>query len=40
MPEQLDLARALDYVSELGREEIALREKMLLDYATERLSGI
>jgi cysteine desulfurase/selenocysteine lyase len=36
----IGLARALDYVCELGREEIALREKMLLDYATELLSGI
>ena len=36
----IGLARALDYVSELGRGEIALREKMLLDYATELLSGI
>jgi len=36
----IGLGRALDYVSELGREEIALREKMLLDYATKRLSAI
>jgi len=36
----IGLGRALDYVTELGREEISLREKMLLDYATRRLSAI
>ncbi len=36
----IGLGRALDYVSDLGREEIAIREKMLLDYATRRLSSI
>jgi cysteine desulfurase/selenocysteine lyase len=36
----IGLGRALDYVSDLGREEIAVREKMLLDYATRRLSAI
>jgi len=36
----IGLGRALDYVSDLGREEIATREKMLLDYATGRLSAI
>jgi len=36
----IGLGRALDYVTELGREEIAIREKMLLDYATKRLSSI
>ncbi|MFZ0283575.1 MAG: cysteine desulfurase [Bacteroidales bacterium] len=36
----IGLAKALDYVSSIGREEIASREKMLLDYATELLSGI
>jgi len=36
----IGLGRALDYVTELGREEIAHREKMLLDYATKRLSAI
>lgn len=36
----IGLGRALDYVSGLGREEIAVREKMLLDYATRRLSAI
>jgi cysteine desulfurase/selenocysteine lyase len=36
----IGLARALDYVTDLGREEIAAREKMLLDYATKRLLGI
>lgn len=36
----IGLARALDYVNDTGREEIAAREKMLLDYATQRLSAI
>jgi len=36
----IGLGRALDYVTELGREEIAIRERMLLDYATKRLSAI
>jgi cysteine desulfurase / selenocysteine lyase len=36
----IGLGRALDYVSDLGREEITVREKMLLDYATRRLSAI
>ena len=36
----IGLGRALDYVTELGREEIAHREKMLLVYATKRLSAI
>ncbi len=36
----IGLARALDYVTETGREDIAEREKMLLRYATERLSSI
>jgi len=36
----IGLARALDYVTETGREDIAEREKMLLRYATERLSAI
>jgi cysteine desulfurase/selenocysteine lyase len=36
----IGLGAALDYVTNLGREEIALREKMLLDYATRRLSAI
>jgi cysteine desulfurase/selenocysteine lyase len=36
----IGLARALDYVTDLGREEIAAREKMLLDYATKRLLAI
>ena len=35
----IGLARALDYVSETGRDDILIREKMLLDYATERLSA-
>jgi cysteine desulfurase/selenocysteine lyase len=34
------LAKALDYISDLGREEITVRERSLLDYATERLSAI
>jgi cysteine desulfurase/selenocysteine lyase len=36
----IGLSRALDYVTDLGREEIAAREQMLLDYATKRLLGI
>jgi cysteine desulfurase / selenocysteine lyase len=36
----IGLGTALDYVTNLGREEIALREKILLDYATRRLSSI
>jgi cysteine desulfurase/selenocysteine lyase len=36
----IGLGRALDYVSDLGREEIAIREKMLLEHATRRLSAI
>jgi cysteine desulfurase/selenocysteine lyase len=36
----IGLGRALDYVTEMGREDISLREKMLLDYATRRLSAI
>lgn len=36
----IGLARAIDYVTDTGREEIASREKMLLDYATGRLSEI
>ncbi len=36
----IGMGRALDYVAELGREDIFRREKMLLDYATEKLSAI
>lgn len=36
----IGLGSALDYVLETGRVEIAAREKMLLDYATGRLSEI
>jgi len=36
----IGLAKALDYVASTGREEIAWRESILLDYATELLSGI
>jgi cysteine desulfurase/selenocysteine lyase len=39
-PAAIGLAKALDYVSELGRDDIALRESELLSYATERLEGI
>jgi cysteine desulfurase / selenocysteine lyase len=39
-PAAIGLGRALDYVSELGREEIRLREEELLRYATEKLSAI
>ena len=34
----IGLGKALDYIMETGREDIAEREKMLLDYATNRLS--
>lgn len=34
------MARAFDYLNELGRSEIAAREKSLLNYATEKLSAI
>jgi len=30
----IGLARALDYITDVGRKEIAAREQMLLDYAT------
>jgi len=36
----IGLGRALDYVSGIGRNEIASREKQLLDYANNRLSVI
>jgi cysteine desulfurase/selenocysteine lyase len=36
----IGLAAALDYVLEIGRENIAIREKELLAFATERLSAI
>jgi cysteine desulfurase/selenocysteine lyase len=36
----IGMASALDYVLNTGREDIATREKELLYYATERLSGI
>jgi cysteine desulfurase/selenocysteine lyase len=36
----IGLGKALDYVTETGREEIKAREKMLLDYANARLSEI
>ncbi len=39
-PGAIGLASALDYISNIGRENIALRENELLHYATERLSGI
>jgi cysteine desulfurase/selenocysteine lyase len=39
-PAAIGLARALDYVLSIGREDIALREKELLSYATVRLTGI
>ena len=35
----IGLGKALDYVSELGRDEIAERERKLLSYATDMLSG-
>lgn len=36
----IGMARALDYVTETGREEIAEREKSLLEYATSRLKSV
>jgi cysteine desulfurase / selenocysteine lyase len=36
----IGMARALEYVDNIGRDEIASREKDMLNYATERLSGI
>jgi cysteine desulfurase/selenocysteine lyase len=36
----IGLSAALDYVLSIGREDIAIREKELLFYATERLSAI
>jgi cysteine desulfurase/selenocysteine lyase len=39
-PAAVGLASALDYVSGIGRENIASREKELLLYATSRLSAI
>ena len=39
-PAAVGLASALDYVSGIGRENIASREKELLSYATSRLSAI
>jgi cysteine desulfurase/selenocysteine lyase len=39
-PAAVGLATALDYVSGIGRENIASREKELLSYANERLSVI
>ena len=39
-PGAIGLAAALDYVNSIGRDNIALREKELLLYATEKLSAI
>jgi cysteine desulfurase/selenocysteine lyase len=39
-PAAIGLASALDYVTSTGREDIAVRENKLLNYATERLTGI
>lgn len=39
-PAAIGLARALDYVSDIGRKNIASRENELLSYITERLSTI
>jgi cysteine desulfurase/selenocysteine lyase len=39
-PGAIGLARALDYVLDTGREDIAIREQQLLSYAGERLSEI
>jgi len=39
-PGAIGLAAALDYVNKTGRENIAQREKELLEYATEKLSAV
>jgi cysteine desulfurase/selenocysteine lyase len=39
-PGAIGLASALEYVTSIGREDIATREKELLSYATEQLLGI
>jgi len=39
-PGAIGLAAALDYVTAIGRENISLREKELLQYATEKMSAI
>ncbi|MGQ9620858.1 MAG: aminotransferase class V-fold PLP-dependent enzyme [Bacteroidales bacterium] len=39
-PGAIGLARAMDYLLELGIENITAREKMLLKYCTEKLSSI
>ena len=39
-PAAIGLGSALDYVTGIGRADIAKREKELLKYATEKLSGI
>jgi cysteine desulfurase/selenocysteine lyase len=39
-PAAIGLATALDYVSDVGRENIASRERELLSYATDRLSAL
>ena len=39
-PAAIGLGRALEYVTEIGREDIAAREKELLGHATLRLSAI
>ena len=36
----IGLAKALDYITAIGRKDIENRERMLLAYATERLSAI
>lgn len=36
----IGLARALDYITSIGRENISIMEKKLLSYATDRLSVI
>jgi len=36
----IGMGAALDYVSGLGRNDIAQREKMLLDYASQRLTAV
>jgi cysteine desulfurase/selenocysteine lyase len=39
-PAAIGLAKALEYVDSLGRDDIARSERVLLNYATEKLQGI
>jgi cysteine desulfurase / selenocysteine lyase len=39
-PGAIGLGKALEYIEKIGREDIAEAERVLLNYATEKLSGI